>query len=347
MRGVAERMHGVRRLQHAARGLVRERDALIPALVQTTGLSPEGVVLALTRHLEIEATDAQLAQFVDRAGHASQIAVVLAANVFVGALRAIAFACAASENVTVRPSRRDPTFARALIRAAIAEGDVGVRIDEALDVATLREGTIHVYGHDETIASIRKTAQVLVLGHGSGLGIAWVARSDDVDATARGLAQDVVVFDQRGCLSPRIVLVEGVAQANAFAAALHIELERLGQIVPRGPLTKEEQAATARYITTMTYANNAYRGTQHAIGIAMPDAPIVVLPPPHRTVHVAPCGGLTEASALIAPLTRGITNVGCQNINAGRQLAPPWARVSLVGEMQRPPLDGPVDLRKG
>ena len=30
-----------------------------------------------------------------------------------------------------------------------------------------------------------------------------------------------------------------------------------------------------------------------------------------------------------------------------RVLAPAWARIEALGMMQRPPLDGPVDLRNG
>jgi acyl-CoA reductase-like NAD-dependent aldehyde dehydrogenase len=346
-RSAAERIDDVRRLQKAARTVIEKRASLVPAIVESTGLSTEGVELALARHLEIDATDDDLAKLVERAGDVSKIAVVLSANVFVGALRAVALARAASNDVVVRPSRRDPAFARALVEAAVALGDEHVRIVDDLDVAAVDEGEIHVYGRDETIAEMRAKARVRVRGHGSGMGIAWISAGADLATAARGLADDVVVFDQRGCLSPRIALVLGdEARASELADALHAELDRLDASIPRGAVPAEERAAAGRYVATMTYACRALVGSQHAIGVAPPGAPLV-LPPPYRTVHVAACASIEEAAKLLAPLAKGVVTVGTDAPGSAKVLAPPWARIAALGTMQRPPLDGPVDLRDG
>jgi acyl-CoA reductase-like NAD-dependent aldehyde dehydrogenase len=348
-RSEAERIADVRRLQKAARNVIEQRGALVAAIVESTGLSAEGVELGLTKHVEVDAADAELSALVARAGDLSRVAVVLSANVFVGALRAIAIARAASDDVVVRPSRRDPAFARALVEAANALGDTHLRIVDDLDIASIEEGEIHVYGRDETIADMRKLARpgVRLRGHGSGMGVAWISAGADVDVAARGLADDVVVFDQRGCLSPRIALVLGdEGRASALADALHAELERLDVTVPRGAVPAEERAAAGRYVATMTYACRALVGSEHAIGIAPPGAPLV-LPPPYRTVHVAACSSLEEAAKLLAPLAKGVVTIGSDDAESARALAPSWARIAALGMMQRPPLDGPVDLRDG
>jgi acyl-CoA reductase-like NAD-dependent aldehyde dehydrogenase len=342
-------MQDVRRLQRAARAVIERGAALVPAIVESTGLSTEGVELALARHIELDATEAELARLVEHAGDVSAVTVVLSANVFVGALRAIALARAASDDVVVRPSRRDPAFARALVEAAVTLGDPHVRIDEDLDVSSLAGGEIHVYGRDETIADIRAKAQpgVRVRGHGSGMGVAWISGGADLGAAARGLADDVVVFDQRGCLSPRIALVLGdEARASELADALHAELEPLSATVPRGAVPADERAASGRYVATMTYACRALVGNQHAIGIAPSGAPLV-LPPPYRNVHVAACRSVEDAHRLLAPLAKGIVTIGSDDPESARALAPRWARLAALGAMQRPPLDGPVDLRDG
>jgi acyl-CoA reductase-like NAD-dependent aldehyde dehydrogenase len=349
-RTVAERIADVRRLLQATRETLEQRAELVPAIVESTGLSTEGVELALGRHVELDATDAELSRLVACAGDVSRVAVVLSANVFVGALRAIVLARAASDDVVVRPSRRDPAFARALVSAAIAAGDAHLRIDEALDVAAVDAGEIHVYGRDETIADVRAKARngVRVLGHGSGMGVALVSASADLSRAARALSDDVVVFDQRGCLSPRIALVIGdEARAAALGDALHAELERLGASVPRGDLPADERAASGRYIATMTYACRVLVGSQHAIGIAPPGAPLV-LPPPYRHVHIAACASLADAEKLLAPLANAVVSVGSDDLEAARAIARvcPWARLSALGLMQRPPLDGPVDGRE-
>lgn len=344
-RSTRERIADVRRLLDAARLLRERRASFVSAIVESTGLSPEGVELAFAHHLEVEATDDDLAALVGRIGDAARVSVVLAANVFVGALRAIAVARAASNDVVVRPSRRDPAFARALVEAA---ADPAIVLDEDYDVAAQDRGEIHVYGRDETIADVRAKARVPVRAHGSGMGVAWVSARASLDAAARGLADDVVVFDQRGCLSPRVAFVEGdLARAAAFADALHAELERLDAAVPRGPMPADERAASGRYVATMTYASDVRVGSQHAIGVAPPGAPLV-LPPPYRHVHVAACEALAGAEKLLAPLAKGIAAIGSDDADAARALSAalaPRARVSELGRMQRPPLDGPVDLR--
>jgi acyl-CoA reductase-like NAD-dependent aldehyde dehydrogenase len=348
-RNAAERIADVRRLQQAARDVIERRSALVPAIVESTGLSTEGVELALARHVEVDATEAELAALVAHAGDVSRVTVVLSANVFVGALRAVALARAASNDVVVRPSRRDPAFAHALVDAAIARGDQHVRLDDQLDVATVDDGEIHVYGRDDTIAEVRAKAnpRVRVRGHGSGMGVVWISGEADLTRSARGLADDIVVFDQRGCLSPRIAFVLGdEARASELADALHAELDRLDVSVPRGAVPADERAAAGRYIATMTYACRALVGNQHAIGVAAPGAP-VVLPPPYRHLHVAACATLEDAAKLLAPLANGVITVGSDAPSSARVLAPAWARIAPLGMMQRPPLDGPVDLRNG
>lgn len=343
----SSRVADVRRLLEAAKRIASERSpSLVASIAESTGLSLAGVELALGSHLEVDATDDEIGQLVDYAGDAERVVVILSSNVFVGALRAIAIARAASSRVVVRPSRRDPAFAKALVASA---GDPAIVIDDDFDVATTGRGDeVHVYGRDETIADVRaRVTAARVRGHGAGMGIAWIATTSAGDraAAARALAADVVVFDQRGCLSPRVALVEGDGDAaDAFAEALHAELERLDVAVPRGQLPAEERAASDRYVATMTYACRALVGTHHAIGIAPPGAPIVASPA-YRHVHVAACLSLEAASAAIAPMRRAIVAVGSNDERQAKLLAPPWARLSPLGQMQKPRLDGPVDRR--
>jgi acyl-CoA reductase-like NAD-dependent aldehyde dehydrogenase len=339
-----ERMRDVRAVVEAARRVVEQRPSVVGAIASSTGLSLQGVELALTRHLELDATDDEIRQLVARAGDAVTVAIILSANVFVGALRALAVARAASAKVRIKPSRRDPAFARALVEEL---SDRATVLDDALEVATVDAGEIHVYGRDETIAQVRAEARpgVRVRGHGAGMGIAWISRAAALEPAARALAEDVVAFDQRGCLSPRIAFVEGdVARAEELGQALHAVLDRLDREVPRGALPAEERAASERYVATMTYAHRALVGTGHAVGIAEVGAPFV-LPPVYRHVHIAPCPTSRDAVQVLGPAAGAVIAVGSDDEVAARVLTPAWARLSPLGWMQRPPLDGPVDLR--
>lgn len=308
----------------AAARRVAADPSLVPALVASTGLSREGVELALAKHLELAPTDAELTQLLARTAEVTAVTVILSANVFVGALRALAIAAAAAPRVTVRPSRREALFATRLVAAL-----PGMQLAPDLAVEDVGEGELHVYGRDETIADVRARAQVPVRGHGAGMGVAWVTTPDG----AARLADDVVAFDQRGCLSPRVAFVQG--DAAACARALHEALA--ASPVPRGALLPAERAEAERWRATMTYAGELLGGPGHAIALG----PLVV-PPPGRHVQLVPVKDHDEAVALLAPLRRFVTTLGTDD---DARLAPPWARVARLGAMQRPPLDGPVDLR--
>lgn len=338
----------VLRIVSAARRLAERegapRASLVASLVATTGLSPEGVELGLARHLEIDPSPEEIASLVASAAPTREVAVVLSANVFVGALRAIALARAASERVRVRPSRREPAFARALVAEL---GDPAVVLDEALAVEDLRGGELHVYGHDATISDVRRKVApgVLVRGHGSGLGVAWVTRAADLEPSASALASDVVPFDQQGCLSPRVVLVEGdAARARALGEALHGALTELGRRVPRGEVPVDVRASAAMWSASLAYAGEVLEGADHVVAVADEAAP-AALPPTHRHVLVVPIRDAAALAVAVAPLAHAVVAFGCDDDEAARAVAPAWSRRSRLGAMQRPRLDGPVDGR--
>jgi hypothetical protein len=245
-----ERTARVRALLAAAKRL-RDRPPDAPDarrlrddLIRSTGLSEEGVALGITRYLETEASSGDLSALVDRAGDAPRVWVVLSANVFIASLRAIAIAVAASEDVRVRPSRREPAFTTALYQALLSEGSPPfVIVDELLPEPG---DEVHLYGRDETISSLRSRlpASVRTREHRSGLGVAVLETGSDRSRPADDLSWDVIAFDQRGCLSPRIVVVPGTGQApEAYAAAISSALERRAREVPRGALLDGERAA--------------------------------------------------------------------------------------------------------
>jgi hypothetical protein len=336
-------MARVQKLLGAAR-VVAGDHAILDSLVASTGLSREGVALGL-RYLEIDATFAEIDALVVGATPASGVHVILSANVFTAPLRALAVAWAASEVITVRPSRRDPLFTRALV---LAVGDARLRLvgDEAAPVAL---GEVHVYGRDETVDAVARGAApgVVVRGHGAGMGVAFVGERVEEESAANAIAEDVVVFDQRGCLSPRVVVVEGGAgRAALVAERLHARLTSLGQDVPRGRLDDSERSSAARYVETMAFAGRVLGGDGHAVGLGEATSP-AILPPVGRHVHVVAVTGPEDARRWLQPLARFIVAIGCEDAAQGRAIIGDRAnvRVSRLGRMQRPPLDGPVDLR--
>ncbi|HWL85819.1 MAG TPA: acyl-CoA reductase [Polyangiaceae bacterium] len=338
-RSPEQRRDDVQRILDAARSVVERRAGLVSALVESTGLHREGVEHALLHCLETSATERELDRLVATAGDAPHVHVILSANVFVAALRAIALARAAARRVTVRPSSRDPVFAEHLVRA-IADPAIEI-VPDALP--RMDEGEIHVYGRDETIARVRASAPpgVVVRGHGAGMGVACIS-SGDIARAADNLADDVVPFDQRGCLSPRVAFVVGeLIRARDFAEKMHASLAARQRTIPRGELSDVERAEARRYADTLSFSGVLHEGEGHKVGVASH----LVVPPSGRHVHVVPVATMDALVASLALLERSIVAIGASDTTQLPSGLPPRARVSGLGVMQRPPLDGPVDQR--
>jgi hypothetical protein len=213
---------------------------------------------------------------------------------------------------------------------------------------------VWAYGSAETLAQLRQSlpAGVLLHTHGPGMGVALVAergfsRGMGLGEAARALADDTIAFDQRGCLSPRLVLLDGDASfRERFADSLANALDEAELEVPRGQLNEAERADALRYERTMLYMGGAQRA-----GFGL-----VSLDPVAERLFVPPVGrylGLVATQDPLARLTElgdRITTVGVLGDEAlpGRvQALLGQRRVVPLGKMQRPPFDGPVDLRAG
>jgi hypothetical protein len=321
------------------------------ALQATSGLSPEGVALALAHHLETHPDPGHLEALLQAAGDAPRCHVVLAANVCTAALRALAVATATAPSVFLRPSRRDPGLAPLLARALAADpafAAAGGAVACVETIAPMAGDELHLHGSDPTVGALGGAAPagVVVRAHGNGIGLAVVGAAAAIEAAAAAVARDVVPFDQRGCLSPRIVLVEGRGErARAFATALHDALATLSAIVPRGALDGATLAEIALYRASLQAVGDRWEGLDHLVGLD-PDPRALVLPPPARIVHVVPIDDAPAIRPLVSPLTHHVTSVGGEgHVATALGALAPRARRARLGEMQRPPLDGPVDRR--
>jgi hypothetical protein len=108
-------------------------------------------------------------------------------------------------------------------------------------------------GSDETLAAIRSCLPVKTrfLGYGHRVSFGFVAREVLSDPDARRVvtnaAEDVVAWNQLGCLSPHVIYVQlgGETSPEKFAELLAEELEQREQTEPRGELAAEHAAAIA------------------------------------------------------------------------------------------------------
>src|SRR5271154_49543 len=108
-------------------------------------------------------------------------------------------------------------------------------------------------GDDETLAAIRAQLPVKIrfLGYGHRVSFGFMAQEVLYGSRAKKIVaaavDDVVAWNQLGCLSPHVIYVQlgGEVAPEHFAQLLADELERREQTEPRGELPPEHAAAIA------------------------------------------------------------------------------------------------------
>jgi hypothetical protein len=209
-------------------------------------------------------------------------------------------------------------------------------------------------GDDGSIAALAGRTRARFIGHGHRISFAVVTQAQvHADDTAAGLARDVAIWDQRGCLSPQLCFVEGgFADARAFAIRISGHLSRLVEELPPAAMTLGDRLAVRRCRDEAEWVT--FDG-EHAEVTTWGDEPtgtVVLEPRPRfcpsplgRTLRVMPIPTCEALGALLAPY-RGV-------LEGAALAAPPdrWAAladhlrqsgvhlVSQPGATQRPPLD--------
>lgn len=108
-------------------------------------------------------------------------------------------------------------------------------------------------GGDATLAAIRAQlpAKVRFLGYGQRVSFGFVAREvlreETIAEVLSCAADDVIAWDQNGCLSPHVIYVEerGAVESDKFAELLAVELAQREASAPRGKISVEAAAVIA------------------------------------------------------------------------------------------------------
>jgi hypothetical protein len=214
-------------------------------------------------------------------------------------------------------------------------------------------------GSDETLASIRAQlpAQVRFLGYGHRVSFGFVTREvlreEEIAQVISRAADDVIAWDQHGCLSPHVIYVEerGAVESDKFAELLALELVKRENTEPRGKISVEESAAIA-----------SRRAIYETIAAHRADAKIWASPnstvwtvvfehdvrfqfsPLNRFIYVKPVPDLAAVLQGIDEIHEKISTVGiAAPPEKMRELAQRFARwgatrICPLGQMQNPPL---------
>ena len=211
-------------------------------------------------------------------------------------------------------------------------------------------GTILAYGERETLDDLERRSPGKVIGYGPQTSLAAIGAEVDPREAAEGLAKDVALFDQRGCLSVAAVYTAG--DAPALATRLSDALQDLGRRWPPGPPARAALAAVQhlRLEAEMRGLWQSSLDVREGTVVVDPD-PRLRPSPGLRTVRVHPLEDLTSLPAILEPWRGRLQGAALAGEEAWRletQLAELGiSRCAPPGELQWPDAtwqNGGIDL---
>jgi hypothetical protein len=214
-------------------------------------------------------------------------------------------------------------------------------------------------GNDETLAAIRAQLppKVRFLGYGQRVSFGFVTRevlrADTIAEVVSRAADDVIAWDQNGCLSPHCFYVEerGAVESDNFAALLAVELEKREPLEPRGTILVEESAAIASrraiYETIATHRADAKIWSSQnstAWTVVFEHEVNFHFSPLNRFIYVKPVPDVATVMQGVDEIHGKVSTVGiAAPPEKMRELARQFARwgatrICPLGQMQNPPL---------
>ncbi len=241
---------------------------------------------------------------------AGPVLVVLAANLPALAVQPLLPALALRRPVLLKSPSAEPLFAPAFLRALIRReprlaGSVAAVAwpggNEELEAPVLAgAGTVLAYGDAPALADLERRAPGKVVGYGPRTSLAVIGREARPEQVAPGLARDIALFDQRGCLSVAAVYTAG--DAEELATYLEDELRVLAQTWPPGPPDPADQAAVQQARLEAEMRGQRPTCLPLAAGTVLLDTDPQFRPTPGlRTVRVHPLPDISRVPDLLTP----------------------------------------------
>lgn len=214
-------------------------------------------------------------------------------------------------------------------------------------------------GSDEMLADVQRRLprRVRFLGYGHRVSFGYITREVlsgfGVKKVVARAAEDVIAWNQLGCLSPHLIYVEtgGAVPPELFAEKLAEELARCERDEPRGGIAVERAAAIASRRDVYRLRSAAGPETQvwasensTAWTVVYEAEPQFQLSCLNRFIHVKAVANLDDVLRAADAVRGQVSTVGiAANDDRAQQLAMElgrWGvtRICPLGQMQNPPL---------
>ncbi len=234
----------------------------------------------------------------------------------------------------LKPGRGDvvlPVLMAEAIRSADADLGDAVAVaywpggtEAAEDAAMSSADVVTVYGADETVAALRARAPIgtRLVGYPNRIGFGVVGREALEPARRHRVVSEVAgavaFFDQRGCVSPQVVYVEGGGDVSPadVARELAAAMEALERHLPGGTLDPREASqvhqvrGAAEVVAAAGSGVEVHHGGSASWTVIYDPLPAFAPSCPGRVVRVKPVGDVLDVPRLVAPFGRHLQSVG-------------------------------------
>jgi len=220
---------------------------------------------------------------------------------------------------------------------------------------------VEISGGDATVAMLAARYPAgSVVERGSRLSVALVGAGVSPERWAGALAEDMVLHEGLGCLSPHTIIVEGDDHARAVAHALAGELDRTELRWPRRARSVELEASRRAFIGAAEMSSLArsdemlLRGSDDAWCVHVCQGARPATGPGLRCITIVPADDREGALRLLQRTDVALAGVGLalddpahardELVDRLRELGA--TLVCAAGEMQRPPIAWQQDGRR-
>lgn len=298
--------------------------------------------------------------------------LIAAGAIFQPAVNGVVFSLLIKSPIAVKCSSHEPVLLPLFVRTLRGiDPGVGSAAEAALlahdrvDQLLSKADAVIAYGSDETISLIRsrmfpsprrgegegegQRKKFIGYGHKTSLAVVGsgsLRKNIDARAAARGLALDVAMYDQSGCLSPQCVYVESGAKTGPeeFAGMLAGELATLTKSLPPGPLGIEQAGAIQSFRGEFEFQGGpVFFGDRLSYTIVVDRDPAFRPSPLGRTILVKPVEKIFDLPVFLKSVEGHLQAVGATPVDDIQDMINPLRALGAsyfcpLGQMQRPPL---------
>lgn len=292
-----------------------ERRSLDPSLARLCRLSPAGLdagleaVLGGVSQSAAEPLRRQAGVWLQRDTSAGGLLLIsLAANLPGLAVQPLLPALLLRRPVILKSPTSEPLFAPAFVRALsrrlspLSSALAAVTWqggDQALEAPLLSAADrVLAYGEADTLTDLESRAPGRIFAYGPKTSLAVVDHTIAPDSVAAGLARDIALFDQRGCLSIQAVFTTG--DAADLAARLAEALRELACEWPPGPMDPVAAAGVQQIRSEAALRGLFCAAMSLAEGTVVLESERVFQPSPGlRTVRIHPLSTLADLPEIL------------------------------------------------